>query len=148
MRDKRAIIIKDPNLRKIRNNLRTILLKAVSVRWRNINDKRRELKVGPNGSRRTINNFSEDEVKQYRTYQDQQSYLRDIADRSICKCITCGASDRDMVYNKTYDSWYCTECYNMHRKYAQKLARERKKAKSEPQGHEDRVRDELSRSFL
>ncbi|MFX1455443.1 MAG: hypothetical protein ACFFDB_08735 [Promethearchaeota archaeon] len=87
-----------------------------------------------------------DYVSFYREYQGQQSELRDIADRSICKCITCGASDRDIVYNKTYDAWYCTECYTMHKEYA--LRRARQRSPKEPQGHEDKTMDELSKSFL
>lgn len=55
-----------------------------------------------------------------------------------------------MVYNKRYNSWYCTECYNMHRTYAVNRVNSRGKDKdeSEPLGHEDKVMDELSKSFL
>lgn len=76
MRDKRAIVIKDPRLRKVRNELRNLLLKAVSMEWNNLFDKMDKLDSAPNGTVRTMDDFSEDEVKQYRAYQDQQNRVR------------------------------------------------------------------------
>ena len=30
--------------------------------------------------------------------------------RSICVCSLCTKDDRDMVYIKSHDEWYCTKC--------------------------------------
>ncbi len=51
-----------------------------------------------------------------------------------------------MVYNKSYDSWYCTECYTGHRLYAKNLFQTIGKTK--PQGYEEEVIHELYESFL
>ena len=142
MRDKRAVIIKHSQLQKIRNNLRDLLLKAVSVRWNALFDDMNKLRFDSSGIRRTIDDFSEDEVKYFRGPQKEQAELRDIQHRSILMCITCGRGDQDMVYNKSYDAWYCTECYNLHRTQAKKRTRQ------QSQGHEDTTMDELSESFL
>jgi len=148
MRDKRTIIIKSPRLQKIRNGLRDILLEAVSTKWRDLNNKRKQLKFNPDGTRRTIDDLSPGELKQYRTYQEQQSELRMLSQRSICMCVACGKGGRDMVYNKAYDAWYCTECYGLHRGHAKKLAKRKKEGATKPQGHEEKAVDELYRTFL
>ena len=145
MRDKRAIIIKDPRLQKIRNNLRNLLLRAVSVKWNELFDEMDSLRYTPEGTRRTVDDFSSHELKEYRSYQAQQSELRKLSDKSICKCVACGRADRDMVYNKAYNAWYCTECYGLERTRAQ----ERAKA---PQGSsrscEEKAIEDHSKTFL
>ena len=149
MRDKRAIIIKSPRLQKIRNSLRKMLLEAVSVKWNEINDEWREFFFNPDGTRRSIRNLPPDELEKFHQLQDQQSELRMLADRSICKCIACRKPDRDMVYNKAYDAWYCTECYGLHRAHAKELAEKAKEGvRAKPQGHEEKAIDELYKTFL
>ena len=138
MKDKRAIIIKDPKLRKVRNNLRAILLRAVTDRLINLLDEREKLAGG------AIDDLSPSELSQYRALQKQESQLSMSADKSICKCIACGKADRDMVYNKPYRAWYCTECYGMERSYAQ----ERAKSKTRPKGHEEKAIESHSKTFL
>ncbi|KKL05636.1 hypothetical protein LCGC14_2604060, partial [marine sediment metagenome] len=72
------------------------------------------LMVSKDGTRKTIDDLSAEELKRYRRIQNLENELSSTANRSICSCITCGKADRDMTYNKAYDSWYCTECYDMH----------------------------------
>jgi len=146
MRDKRAIVLKNPKLQKIRNNLRDLLLKAVSVKWNALFDDMNRLRFDSNGIRRTIDDFSEEEVKYFRRLQKEQAKLKDIQRRSILMCISCGVSDRDMVYNKSYDGWYCTECYDMHREHAKFLFQTIGKTK--PYGHEDTTMHELLETFV
>ncbi|HEC41084.1 hypothetical protein LCGC14_1603180 [marine sediment metagenome] len=110
MRDRRTIIIKSPQLRKIRNGLRDILLTAVRLEWKKIFDEMNKISRYSDGTKKSVKNMSLTEEAHFRRLQNKQSKLRNIADRSICKCITCGKGDRDMTYNKAYDSWYCTEC--------------------------------------
>ncbi|KKL55665.1 hypothetical protein LCGC14_2253160 [marine sediment metagenome] len=147
MRDKRAIIIKDPRLQKIRNNLRDILLEAVSSRWNKLFDEMDKLDYTPEGEVRTIDDYSSSELQKYRAYQREQSALRDLANRSICKCVTCGKGERDMVYNKSYDAWYCTECYGMERLSAQKRAKVKAK-KRETKHCEEKAIESHSETFL
>jgi hypothetical protein len=100
----------------------------------------------PEGGRRSLDELSVAELKRYRKIQDLGNKLSSAAGRSICSCITCGKGDRDMVYNKSYDAWYCTECYDMHRTAAIELFQTIGKTK--PYGHEETVRHELLESFL
>jgi len=145
MRDKRAIIIKDPRLRKVRDNLRRIFLEAVSLKWRELNNKRKQLKFNIDGTRRVLDDFSSDELQDYRAYQTQQNELRKLADKSICKCNACGKADRDMVYNKAYNAWYCTECYGLERTSAQERA---KVPQKDSKSCEEKAIEEHSKTFL
>lgn len=149
MRDKRAIIIKSPRLQKIRNNLRLLWLKAKSSQWNKIFDEMDELRYNSDGTRRTIDDLSPSELESYRNLQEEQNRLKSLADKSICKCVACGKADRDMVYNKAYKAWYCTECYGMERVAAQKRAKARQKgSKSKPKSCEERDLEEHSKTFL
>lgn len=148
MRDKRAIVIKDPQLQKVRNDLRIVLMKAVNKRLIELLHARERLRVSTNGVYRTIDDLSPDELKQFRQLQDQESKLRDLADRSICYCVECKKPDRDMVYNKAYDAWYCTECYGMERAYAKELQQKRAKTGGKPKGHEEKAIENHSKTFL
>ncbi len=53
-----------------------------------------------------------------------------------------------MVYNKSYDAWYCTECYDMHRERAKELFQVIGKTKPQGSCHEDTVMHELLETFL
>ncbi len=148
MRDKRAIIIKDSRLQKIRNNLRDILIEAYHVQWKEIHNKWRSYFFNSGGSRRDIDDLSPIELKEFRRLQEKESQLSKALDRSILVCIACGKGHRDMVYNKPYKAWYCTECYGMERTYARELQRKRAKSKSKPKGHEEKAIESHSKTFL
>ncbi len=94
MRNGRTIRIKDPQLQKIRNSLRDVIIAAVNAR-----------------------------LREYRSLQQRRTSLKQFLRQSICCCMTCGRRDRDMVYNKPQNSWYCTECYEGQHEHARKMAR-------------------------
>ena len=73
MKDKRAIIIKDPKLQKIRNNLRDILIAAYHVQWKEIHNKWRSYFFNSDGSRRVIDDLSPIELKEFRRLQERES---------------------------------------------------------------------------
>ncbi|MFX1328807.1 MAG: hypothetical protein ACFE91_11825 [Promethearchaeota archaeon] len=91
MHKKRSIKINNPYLRRIRNNLRNLIITACSVEKSNILDKAEE---------------SEDE------YWAIERPLR----ASILLCPACFKSDKDMTYNPLRKEWYCTECYESIKK--------------------------------
>lgn len=148
MRDKRAIIIKSPRLQKVRNNLRIILMKAVTQKLIELLHERKKIEVTTDGVYRSTRDFSPDELKQFRHLQDQENILSDLANRSICTCIACGSPDRDMVYNKAYDAWYCTECYGMERDYAKELRQKRARLGGKPKDNEEKAVESHSKTFL
>ena len=96
MKKERAIIIKDPRLRKVRNELRTLL-----KLW--IADIRSAL-------------LEEDSIESQKKLSEL--YLIDI--RSICTCLYCGCSDKDMIYIPDMKQWLCLEC-NSERVYYKNL---------------------------
>ena len=148
MRDKRAIIIKSPRLQKAKNGLRIVLMKAVNQRLIELLDERETLRVSSDGVYRNIDDLPPIELAKFRALQEQENRLTDLAQRSICKCVACRKPDRDIVYNKAYDAWYCTECYGMERAYAKELQQKRAKTGGKPKGHEEKVIESHSKTFL
>jgi len=96
------------------------------------------------GKTKSVRYMTPEEKKRFRELQKQESALRDLASRSICMCVACGKADRDMVYNKAYNAWYCAECYGLERLVALKRAKTQKKEGS----CEERTIKEHSRTFL
>lgn len=147
MRDKRAIIIKSPKLQKIRNNLRDLFYRAINSKWNEVHDTRRSLLFNSDGSRRSIHSFSPDELAYFRKLQDQEANITDMINRSILSCVTCGKGERDMVYNKAYDAWYCTECYGIERLSARKRVKV-KERENESKSCEEKAIESHSKTFL
>jgi hypothetical protein len=107
MKKKRVITLKDPKLRKIRKNLRELLLKAFSRKLNEILDKKKEIMRDPDL------NYYEKQEKQI----ELQSIIQDLklAKRSApLSCSTCKRIDIDLVYNPVYNCWYCEECYEFN----------------------------------
>ncbi len=145
MRDKRAIIIKNPRLQKIRNNLRDVIIQAYHIQWKTMFDEMQKISRDRHGKPRSVRSMEVDEIKFYRLLQEQQKEMSSLLDRSILICITCGKGHRDMVYNKAYDAWYCTECYGMERLSAQERVKvKRQRTKS----HEGEAIQSHSKTFL
>ena len=123
MKDKRAIIIKSPKLQKIRNNLRDLLFQAARLKRKGVRDKGESLFFEDDGSHKSLYDLSPSELRLFRDLQNHESSITDMINRSILSCVMCGKGERDMVYNKTYDAWYCTECYGLERLNAQEQAK-------------------------
>lgn len=141
MRDRRAIFIKNPSLKKIRNNLRDLWYRAVSNKGKKLSDKMNELQ-----SEKIFKDLSHGDQQKYRAYQNEKYLLEDSSRRSILMCVSCGKGGRDMAYNKAYKAWYCTECFDMHREYAKELFQIL--GKTNPVGHEEVAIHELYETFL
>ena len=99
MKKERAIIINNPRLEKIRNELR-ILLKL----W--VADVRMSLRErsGPK-------------------IQNEISALNSMESLSICCCLHCGNRDKDMIFRPDMKQWLCIEC-NSEFVYFAKLRKE------------------------
>lgn len=110
MKHKRIIAIKDPRLRKIRNEFRNLWSAAESAEWNKLGDEMEELDFDEEGHRIFINERTPENLKYYRSLQDTQSELRRNFRNSICMCRSCGRADLDMYYNRSYRTWFCVEC--------------------------------------
>lgn len=146
MKDKHAIIIKDPHLQKIRNNLRNVFFQAARSKRKEYFNQCQDILVNPDGTHRSVDDLTSDELKKFRFLQEQENQISDMINRSILTCVSCGKGYEDMVYNKAYCAWYCTECYEMHRDYAKELFQTIGKTK--PVGHEEEAIHELYETFL
>lgn len=105
MKSKRTIIIKNPDLRKIRNNLRNVILEACSVKKSSIHDEEEKLMEN--------DDFFENEKYQKlsRDLNDQYWAIETPLRASILLCPACFQTDKDMTYNPVRKEWYCTDCY-------------------------------------
>ncbi|MFX1498426.1 MAG: hypothetical protein ACFFBH_12945 [Promethearchaeota archaeon] len=144
MKDKRAIIIKNPKLQKIRDNLRDILIQEFHVQWKRLFNERTNISRYNDEKPKSVRDMISDEKKRFRALQEQETELSFSFDKSILVCVSCGKGHRNMVYNKAYDAWYCTECYGMEIAYAKKLHQKRATSES----HEDKAIKNHSKTFL
>lgn len=118
MQKKRIIAIRDPKLRKIRANLRLLLLKCKSVQWNQFHDEYEELRFDKNHHPLDL---TRDEKKKVGILQQKMRVLDEASEKSICKCRKCLVTDKDMVYSPVYQGWFCVECYNeLHEYYKDK----------------------------
>ncbi len=90
MKKERAIIIKNPHLKKIRNELRILLKLWVSDVMNSLLQKDR-FENGPK-------------------FQKEISKLSLMDKLSICTCLHCGNSDKDMIYRPDMKQWLCIDC--------------------------------------
>ena len=104
---KRAIIIKNPSLKKIRNNFREVIFRACSASLNKIHEKKQELGLN-------ISSYGDDEYG--RLSSELSRKLRAIERprlASILLCPVCHQIDKDMIFNPIREKWYCTECYKI-----------------------------------
>jgi len=109
MKDGRRIIINNPVLRNLRNNLRVIIHKSYRQEYRNLNDK-----ILYNLDNRE--NQKDEHLKTQMTVEIEnlsmkQNKLRTSRNKSILSCGMCGTLEDDRIYYKGFDEWYCPKCF-------------------------------------
>jgi len=116
MKKKLTIRIKDPRLRKVRNELRKLLHEAESMEVIHKIEMQSKLKESPH--------FWDKEHPQYsRLRKEAQKLASEVDiletyyDSSIIKCPVCMRIDKDMTYNPVLKEWLCVECYEANRKF-------------------------------
>ena len=117
MKKKKTIIIKNPHLRRIRDNLRVVLNLAVHEKWNNLFD----LMVQKDRS-------TEEGYKEYWELQDKMDGLKSAQTSSTIQCGACNFGiDRDVRFNPFDNAWYCIECYDLIRdQYYKTMAKKKK----------------------
>lgn len=113
MKKERAIIIKNPHLRKVRNQLRVLLKLWIA----DIRSSLRDQKFAY---------FKDNDIRFAETHKKLSS-LRLLEIRSICSCLFCDRSDRNMIYVPDMKQWLCIDCHS-------------------EQVHHEQLRDELQMS--
>ena len=99
MKKKKVIRIKDSKLRKIRTELRTLLVREANKRILN--------KIKEKGDLRRSDGFS---YEKYNDLYDQEIQLRNLLKASICSCATCSDMEKDHVFVPKTREWYCELC--------------------------------------
>jgi len=99
VKKKRNIVIKDPTLKRLRNNLRMILRKWASAQWNKLHEEQDKILL------------DESKFETFRNLERKKQEIRKIVEDSICECSLCSAPDKDMTYNPVRKEWYCVDCY-------------------------------------
>lgn len=117
MKKKRTICIKDPKLRKIRDNFRDLWLEWGTTLWKELFDERRAIEYNESGRVKDPSEWSKEERAKIYMLGSEISRLRNFESASICMCTVCYKGDRDMTYNPVHREWYCVDCYNENREF-------------------------------
>ncbi|MHA2474386.1 MAG: hypothetical protein ACXAES_14260 [Promethearchaeota archaeon] len=102
MKKEKKVIIRDKRLKKIRNNLREIIIRSVYKQIELLN-KSVSYYAPPL-------DLSLEEQKRVYFLEGTKHKLYRTLRKSICLCPLCTQTDRDMVYIPDHDTWYCIEC--------------------------------------
>ncbi|TFG00600.1 MAG: hypothetical protein EU542_07905 [Promethearchaeota archaeon] len=109
MNKKRLIKIDNLRLRKIRKNLRELLLQVVTQKMEQI----------INTQNKILDNESlsyEKKMGKVKELEKKLQELKLIRRSAPLSCSTCHRVDIDLMYNPTVNSWYCEECYEFNQK--------------------------------
>jgi len=103
-----------------------VLIRAVGAESKKMHKEMRSLKADKNGALKTIDALSPLELKRFRELQNSENDNRRIVEASICQCATCRQIDKDMVFNPSYNMWFCVDCYAQTREFYKRIKQERK----------------------
>ena len=117
MKKKRTVAINNPKVRKIRDNLRALLIEWKISQWDQLNDEYIKIHVGQNGRSRHSKDYTYEEESKVTEIQRKMKILDDSLRGSICECVACGASYKDMTYNPVEKQWFCVDCYKTNQDY-------------------------------
>ena len=107
MKEGRQIVIRSKKLRKIRNNLRQIIISAYKEEWRRLGKEEDMIWFWQDGVARTP---TIQEKAQGKYYLKKRRELERALKRSICRCAICADSTKNMIYDPTLGGWVCFRC--------------------------------------
>ena len=116
MRKKRTITIKDPRLRKVRNELRCLIMLAEAAEEKKILNKKQEL-YNIEGFWDEFHVDYKNLNKQAQNLNSQINSLSYAYSSSIVFCPVCHEINKDMTYNPVSKKWFCTECYKFNQDF-------------------------------
>ena len=116
MKQKRTISIKDPKLRRIRDQFRVLLLRIGEARIIEILNRMGELQESEGFWDEKSSNYKRLQ-KETQELSSQESDLNSAINSSIIYCPVCRTNDKDMTYNPISRRWYCVECYKFNQMF-------------------------------
>ena len=108
MKKNRVIAIKSPELRRIRDNFRTLWLAWGEKKENELVEAISQIGKNESAIQRSSGKLREQETSFIRL---QLSELKNMESASICKCGVCGKQNKNMGYIPIEGEWYCIECY-------------------------------------
>lgn len=120
MKKKRSIVVNNPQLRKIRDNMRILLMDWASREWNKLKDEELKITYDESGNVRHPNTYSGQEITELRRISKLMSENRSLVETSICKCFRCVATDKNMTYNPVEKAWFCIQCYEEMKRWTAK----------------------------
>jgi hypothetical protein len=111
---KRIVMLKDPQLRSIRTELRNLLFKAFEIHYSRYFDEMDSIRCKESLS------LEEKENVNHEIYLKSE-ILRGSFNRSVIHCRLCGRRDLDLIYNPVLNAWYCEPCYAFNQKCQHEL---------------------------
>lgn len=107
MKVKRTVIIRNQHLRRLRNNLRALVIDACAAEQSKIHEEEEKLKLIPD----YYETHPPKLLKRVKELNNMYWAIERPLRESILLCPACFQSDKDMTYNPVREEWYCTECY-------------------------------------
>ena len=110
MKKDKTIRIKDPKLRMIRNNLRSIIKRAEYKKFKELSEEIRKLMH--------IRNYRDgkkptpEEDEQAQKLSNERDRIENALERSIIYCPECKRTDKDTRYFTKWAEWVCVDCYD------------------------------------
>ena len=108
-KEKRLITLKNPQLRKVRTELRNLLRQAVEDHSSRLHEQINKIRYDKS---------LEYEVKKKKIqqiYQKSEELKRAFL-HSVVGCRLCGKTELDLIFNPVLNTWYCEGCYEFNRK--------------------------------
>ena len=105
MKHGRIISIKSLELRRIRNNIRKLLIKACRSEINKNQEKADDI------YRMSEGNLSFKDSEKITELYKQQGELRILLKWSICTCGMCGRSNEDAIWHAGWGEWWCPKCF-------------------------------------
>ena len=120
MKKKRSIVVNNPQLRRIRDNLRLLFMGAARSQWSRLSAEKEKIIYDKNHKRRHPNDYSNEEKDRLVILARRMTDNTEMVDNSICKCFRCVATDKNMTYNPVEKAWYCFQCYEEMKRWTMK----------------------------
>lgn len=111
---RRLIALKDPQLRKIRTELRNLLRQAFEDHYNQFFEEMKVIHFD-----KTLSD-EEKASREQALYRESEA-LKFAYTHSVIGCRLCGKRDLDLIYNPVLNRWYCEGCYEFNRKCSENL---------------------------
>lgn len=122
MKKKRKISIYNPQILKIRNNLRKLLLEWAKDQYLYSHESYDPVKVLKDSYGKPYSRLSKEQRKKILRMRREVKRNNEIIYSSICICPSCSSIDRNMIYYPEKKGWYCHLCYRRNVKKKERLS--------------------------